>query len=165
MRQRVSSPGEERPEADRPLRPLFEVARVTSGLARGLAQLPRAIGNRLEALDRGVQEILSVLPGAAEDLHGMRGLLEAQYEHVSAAVSTLSGLAEDFERLRAAVEPQMRRVTALDQTAGRIEEHLLDLQQKISKLERAAEAAIERLPDPDAPGPLARARDALTGGD
>jgi hypothetical protein len=26
------------------------------------------------------------------------------------------------------------------------------------------ETALERLPDPDTPGPLARARDALTGG-
>ena len=46
---------------------------------------------------------------------------------------------------------------------ARLEERLAELQQALQTVEGTVEEATDRLPDPDAPGPLARARDTLTG--
>ena len=58
----------------------------------------------------------------------------------------------------------MQRVAAIQQIAERLETQVSDVQQRMARLETILETGLERLPDPDAPGPLARARDALTGG-
>ena len=57
----------------------------------------------------------------------------------------------------------MQRVEAIQHAVGRLEERMIALQRALQTLEGNVEEATELLPDPDAPGPLARARDTLTG--
>jgi hypothetical protein len=65
--------------------------------------------------------------------------------------------------VRATIEPQHERVATIEATATRLEGLLADVRASLARLEGGAQEAIERLPDPDAPGPIARVREALAG--
>lgn len=112
-------------------------------MAQTVAQLPGTIGDRLSSLDRGLQDILALLPAAVADLASVRAIVERQDARVQVAVE---------------------RVAAIEQVADRLETQMSDVQQRVARLQALLETGLERLPDPEAPGPLARARDALTGG-
>jgi chromosome segregation ATPase len=122
---------------------VIDAVRLPGGVAQTLAQLPQTIGDRLSALDHGLQEILALLPAAVADLASVRAIVEKQDARVQVAVE---------------------RVAAIEQIADRLETQMSDVQQRVARVQGILETALERLPDPDAPGPLARARDALTGG-
>ena len=105
-------------------------------------------------------------PGSPADLERVRATVEPQHGRVAAiesALEILPALAAEVERVRGTVEPQHRRVEAIQHAVGRLEERLAELQQTLQVLEGSVEGAAERLPDPDAPGPLARARETITG--
>jgi hypothetical protein len=122
---------------------VIDAARLTGGVVQTVAQLPETIGDRLSALDCGLQDILALLPAAVADLASVRTIVERQDARVQVAVE---------------------RVAAIEQIAARLETQTSDVQQRVARVQALLETAVERLPDPDAPGPLARARDALTGG-
>jgi DNA repair ATPase RecN len=122
---------------------VIDAARLTGGVMQTVAQLPETIGDRLSSLDRGLQDILAMLPAAVADLTSVRSIVERQDARVQVAVE---------------------RVAAIEQIAARLETQTSDVQQRVARVQALLETAVERLPDPDAPGPLARARDALTGG-
>jgi hypothetical protein len=122
---------------------VIDAARLTGGVVQTVAQLPETIGDRLSALDRGLQDILALFPAAVADLASVRTIVERQDARVQVAVE---------------------RVAAIEQIAARLETQTSDVQQRVARVQALLETAVERLPDPDAPGPLARARDALTGG-
>jgi hypothetical protein len=122
---------------------VIDAARLTGGVVQTVAQLPETIGDRLSALDRGLQDILALLPAAVADLASVRTIVERQDARAQVAVE---------------------RVAAIEQIADRLETQMSDVQQRVARVQGILETALERLPDPDAPGPLARARDALTGG-
>jgi len=114
---------------------------------------------RVAAIEGG----LEVLPALAADVERMRATVEPQHERVAAIESGLPVLAAEVERIRETVEPQHLRVEAIQHAVGRLEERLAELQQALQAVEGTVEDATDRLPDPDAPGPLARARDTITG--
>jgi hypothetical protein len=122
---------------------VIDAARLTGGVVQTVAQLPETIGDRLSALDCGLQDILALLPAAVADLASVRTIVERQDARVQVAVE---------------------RVAAIEQIAARLETQTSDVQQRVARVQALLETAVERLPDPDAPGPLAHARDALTGG-
>jgi hypothetical protein len=122
---------------------VIDAVRLTGGVVQTVAQLPETIGDRLSALDCGLQDILALLPAAVADLASVRTIVERQDARVQVAVE---------------------RVAAIEQIAARLETQTSDVQQRVARVQALLETAVERLPDPDAPGPLARARDALTGG-
>lgn len=117
---------------------LKDVARLPGRLA---AAAETAI-DRLGALEGSVRDIASLLPGIARDV---------------------SSLGAELTGLRAGAEPQLQRVAVIEETAARLEARVVEVQAALSRLEGAVRGAVDRLPDPDAPGPLARAKDALTG--
>lgn len=114
---------------------LVDALQATTDTARQLPGLQRVVTERLGSMDRAVHDLLGLL----------------------------SALAADLERVRATVEPQQERVAAIEQTVERLDLRLSALQGTLTVLKGDVEGATERLPDPNAPGPFARARDSLAG--
>jgi chromosome segregation ATPase len=145
---------------------LVDAAYATIETAHRLSGLQGAVTNRLSSLDRRLRDALAVLPAIAEDLEKVRATVEPQHERVAAiehALTVLPAVAAELERVRGVVEPQHEQVATIDKTVTRLEARIAELQSTLSRLEDDVEDATEHLPDPDAPGPLSRARDALTG--
>ena len=111
-------------------------------------------------------DALAALHQVAGDLERVRTTVEPQHARVAAiegGLEVLPAVAADLERVRATIEPQHRRVEAIQHAVGRLEERLAELQRTLQVLKGSVEGAAERLPEPDAPGPLARARETITG--
>lgn len=145
---------------------LVDAAEATADTAQRLSGLQRAVIDRLGSLDRGLRDILALLPAVASDLERVRATVEPQHERVATierGLGILPAVAADLQSVRATVEPQHERVAAIEQTVSRLEARLADLQSTLSLLKGDVQDAAEHLPDLDAPGPLARARDTLTG--
>ena len=130
-----------------------------------VAALQLIVGDRLAALDRAVGEVLVVLPAVADDLRRVRATVVLVEERLAAVLASVARLAGDVERLRTVAEPQLERVSAVEEIAARLELRVGELQRTLSRVQGDVEDATEHLPDPDAPGPIARAREALTGRD
>ena len=133
-------------------------------------RLPQQLGEALQtatdtarSVDRTVRETLAALRDVASDLERVRSTVEPQHERVAAIESGLPVLAADVERIRATIEPQHLRVEVIQLAVARLEDRLAELQQALQTVEGTVEEATDRLPDPDAPGRLARARDTITG--
>jgi hypothetical protein len=72
----------------------------------------------------------------------------------------------DVARLREIVEPQQERVAHIEQMMEALSERTIVIEQAVLDLTAKAEAALELLPDPDDDrGVLAKAKDAITGGE
>lgn len=134
-------------------------------VAQRVAALQLIVGDRLAALDRAVGEVLVVLPAVADDLRCVRATVVPVEERLAAVLASVARLAGDVERLRTVAEPQLERVSAVEEIAARLELRVGELQHTLARVQGDVEDATEHLPDPDAPGPIARARDALTGRD
>ena len=139
---------------------------ATAEVARRLPELQRVVTERLGSVDRGVREAVVALAGVAGDLERVRATIEPQHARVAAiegGLEILPALAANVEQVRETVEPQYRRVEAIQHAVERLEERLAELQRTLQVLESNVEDATEKIPDPDAPGPIARARDTITG--
>jgi hypothetical protein len=114
---------------------LVGAAQATVDSALRVSGLQQALIDPLGSLERGLSDILALLPA----------------------------LASDLERVRATIEPQHDRVAGIEQTITRLEARINDLHGTLRLLKVDVHDVTEHLPDPDTPGPLARARDALAG--
>jgi chromosome segregation ATPase len=110
--------------------------RTTEEITRRLAELQRILSARLGGIDQGVQGLAGVLPAVAAEV----------------------------QRVRETVEPQQERVAVIEAGVLRLEQRLADLAATLELLRQDVDSATDLLPDPDAPGPLARAREAIAGG-
>jgi hypothetical protein len=110
--------------------------RTTEEITRRLAELQRILSARLGGIDQGVQGLAGVLPAVAAEV----------------------------QRVRETVEPQQERVAVIEAGVLRLEQRLADLAATLELLRQDVDNATDLLPDPDAPGPLARAREAIAGG-
>ena len=147
-------------------RQLGGALQATTDVARRLPELQRVITERLGSVDRGVRDALAALIGVAGDLERVLATIEPQHARVAAierGLDILPAVAADLAQVRATVEPQHARVEVIQHAVGRLEERLAELQRTLQVLETNVEDATEKLPDSDAPGPIARARDTLTG--
>jgi chromosome segregation ATPase len=148
-------------------RRLLGAGRAAIEAAESLPALERAAASRLRSLDRAVHELMAVLPAIAGDLARVRAIVEPQFERVAAIESLIAGLpvlAGELEAVRSILGPQQERVADIEAMVARMETLLGDVQGALERLEARTAKAAELLPDPDAPGPIARAREALTGG-
>ena len=93
----------------------------------------------------------------------MRSTVEPQHERVAAIESGLRRARRGRRADPCNVEPQHLRVEEIQHAVARLEDRLAELQQALQTVEGTVEEATDRLPDPDAPGPFARARDTITG--
>jgi chromosome segregation ATPase len=148
---------------------------VDQGLHEVIAVLPSIAGNlervratvepqheRVAAIEQG----LAILPALAADLQATRATIEPQHARVAAIEDAIAGLAAvsaDLGAVRATIEPQHERVATIEAAVARVEALLGEVRGALVRLEGGVEEAAERLPDPDAPGPIARAREAITG--
>jgi hypothetical protein len=135
---------------------LVDAMQATTETARRLPGLQRVVTERLGSLDRRVRDVLALLPAIAADLERVRATVEPQHERVAAIESGLAILPT--------IAADLERIVGIEQAVARLDLHLSELQGTLALLKGDVEGATERLPDPDAPGPLARARDTLTGG-
>jgi chromosome segregation ATPase len=105
-------------------------------MANGVAELPGELLERLRSLDAGLREV----------------------------VAHLRPLDGEIRHLRETVDDINSRFPSLEGSVKRIEEIELRLQAAVESLEIEVADATEHIPGDDK-GPLARARDALTGDD
>jgi hypothetical protein len=110
---------------------------------RNLARLPQLAVDASGAVVDVAQRL-----AALQVIVGDR--LAALDRAVGEVLVVLPAVADDLRRVRATVVP--------------VEERLAAVLASVARLAGDVEDAAELLPDPDAPGPIARARDALTGG-
>jgi hypothetical protein len=145
---------------------LIDALWATLETARCLPDLQRVVTERLGSLDSGVRDVLALLRASAAALERVRATVEPQHERVAAierGLAILPGLAADLERVRAIVEPQHGRVVGIEQAVAHLDLHLSELQETLTLVKHDVEDATARLPDPDAPGPIRRARETITG--
>lgn len=145
---------------------LVDAVQSTSDTARQLPVLQRAVIDGLGSLDRSLRHVLALLPNVAGDIERMRETIEPQHERVIAierGLATLPAIVDELQRMRHAIEPRLEHVGAIEASVAGLESRLADLQDVLGALRRTVGDAAEHLPDPDAPGPLARARDTLVG--
>ena len=141
------------------------------GTVRTLMRLPQQLGEALQAatdtarsVDRTVRETLAALRDVASDLERVRSTVEPQHragggDRERPPRARRGGRADPLPT----IEPQHLRVEEIQHAVARLEDRLAELQQALQTVEGTVEEATDRLPDPDAPGPFARARDTITG--
>jgi hypothetical protein len=147
-------------------RKLIDAIEATTETARRLPGLQWVVTERLGSLDRGVRDALELMRSITADVERVRATVEPQHDRVAAierGIAILPDLAAEIERVRATVEPQHDRVVGIEQAVARLDLHLSELQRTLAVLRGDVEDATERLPDPDARGPLARVRETVTG--
>ena len=114
---------------------------------------------------------LDLVEDALQDIRPMRSEVVAirkQSEPLSELLSALDGLKADLVtrldalyKLTATLEEVE---TDLDENVAQVTGKLTVLHETVLALQDDVQRITNRLPDPDAPGPLERAREALTGG-
>ena len=124
---------------------MLSILRSLAGLPEQIAQGVRTAGDITDRLAE-LQRLLAARLGSVDQ--GVNGVLEA--------------LPAEFARVRDILEPQQLRVSAIEDAVLRLELQLGTLSDTLERLRGEVVDATEHLPDPDAPGPLARAREALT---
>ena len=107
-----------------------------------------AVGDAARGMPEFERALIERLDDIGAGLLGVRAELRGSIERVS----------EDIARLDEKVAALQLDVPELRRELAAIEQHVAGLKEQVS-------FAVEHLPDPNSPGPLARARDAITGND
>ncbi len=90
--------------------------------------------------------------------------LASMDEQTAALVDLIRPMGEDIARLNARVVAIERRIDALAQSlTTEVGGQLTEANATMMRVERSVETISDRVPDPDAPGPIAKAREAITG--
>ena len=160
-----------------PISDLQAVARAPLEATRDLAVIAQA----LQTLP-GIGAAVEPLPAAINDLRNLPGIDDAAAslpDLVDAVrrVPTIEGLLVsliaaleptlvDVRRVTEIVDAQHQQVTHIEAMVERIERRAQVLERSVVDLQAKADEAMRALPDPDdeGRGPLAKARDAITGG-
>ena len=111
-----------------------------------LGRLPERLIDDLDAIAEAVRRV----PPIEQALASLRPQIEAA--------------TTDVRRVRETVEPQQERVAHIEDMVEDMHARLEAMEGALSRLLSMAEGAVELLPDPDDDrGPIAKARDAITG--
>lgn len=117
-------------------------------------------------LPRRAIESLDLLGDAARRLIALEGAvlghLESLEEQARSIGKDLAATREQVESLHADVTG---RLAALDAAIPRLEHEVATTREAVDGLKAELKDVTEHLPDPDGPGPVARARQAITGGE
>ena len=133
-----------------PLRALESVD-LLADAARRLVRLEDAVLGHLESLDQQAR-------GIGEDLAATREQVGSLHVHVTVLDRTVT-------RIDGVVAQLDDHVAALDSAMPRLEHQVATTRHTVDGLKAELKDLTEHLPEPDAPGPIARARDAITGGE
>ncbi len=133
-----------------------------------MTDLPRrlaaSIGNTIDAageLPVFQQQVLEHL-GSMDQV--MSEHLASMDEQTAALVDLIRPMGEDIARLNARVVAIERRIDALAQSlTTEVGGQLTEANATMMRVERSVKTISDRVPDPDAPGPIAKAREAITG--
>lgn len=117
---------------------------------RRLGRFEDAVLGHLGSLDEQARSI-------GEDLAAAREQVESLHAHVALLDRTVTRIGEVVAQLD-------ERVAALDGAMPRLEHQVATTRQTVDGLKEELNDLAEHLPDPDGPGPIARAREAITGG-
>jgi hypothetical protein len=160
-----------------PIAELQALARAPLEAARDLAVIAQALQTLPE-----ISAAVEPLPGAIKDIRNVPGI-----EHAAASlpdivdavdrvptiealllslIAALEPALADVKQLRQIVDAQQDQVTHIEAMVQRIERRSQVLERSVVDLRADADEAMRALPDPDDEerGPLAKARDVLTGG-
>jgi hypothetical protein len=116
------------------------------GLSRRLAA---SIGNSIDAAGE--------LPVFQQEvLEHLASMDEVMSEHMSSMDDNTAALIEILGPMRDHIAELNTRSVEIERATG-------ELQRRLITVERSVQTISDRVPDPHAPGPLAKARDAITG--
>ena len=108
-----------------------------------LESMDQAMGEHLRSMDGGIQALRELISPVRDD------------------IAALTARSVELERSTRELE---RRITELQgSVAGDLDGQLAEANDVLKRLEALVARISERVPDPDEPGPIAKARDALTG--
>jgi hypothetical protein len=160
-----------------PIADLQALARTPRDAARDLA----AIAQALQTLPE-ISAAIEPLPAAINDIRNLPGIdaAAASLPDVVDAVrrvptiealllsliAALEPTLSDVKQLREIVDAQQDQVTNIEAMVQRIERRSQVLERSVVDLQANADEAMRALPDPDdeGRGPLAKAREVITGG-
>jgi hypothetical protein len=117
--------------------------------ARRLVHLEDAVLGHLESLDQAGRDIAADLAATVADVRSL-------HSHVTLLEGGVTRIADVVADLDA-------RVASVDSAIPRLEREVTATRQTLASLKTDVEDVSEHLPDPDSPGPIARAREAITG--
>ena len=109
-----------------------------------------------------VERISEQAEPLAKLLPALEGLEEALVERLDGVEKSLGEKLDAVHEVIVALEGDESH---LNKTVAALAEEIARMHTTITALQDDVQRATDRLPDPDAQGPLAKARDALTGGD
>jgi hypothetical protein len=148
----------------------LEAARDLAVIAQALQTLPE-ISAAVEPLPEAINVIRNV-PGIEHVAASLPELVDAvdRVPTIEALLLSLLTALEpalaNVKQLREIVDAQQEQVTHIEAMVQRIERRSQVLERSVVDLQANADEAIRALPDPDDQerGPLAKARDVITGG-
>jgi hypothetical protein len=151
------------------VRPL-EAVRDLSLIARALQTLPEisaAVEPLPEAINAvrnlpGIDDASAILPDLVDAVHRVPTIEALLVSLIAAIEPTLA----DVRQLREIIDAQQKQVTHIEAMVQRIERRAEVLEHGVVDLQAKTDETMHALPDPDDEerGPLAKARDAITGG-
>jgi DNA repair ATPase RecN len=160
-----------------PISDLQALARTPLAAARDLAQIAQALQTLPE-----ISAAITPLPEAINDIRHIPGIDEAtaslpdlvdavhRVPTIEALLVSLIAALEpaltDVKRVAEIVDAQHQQVTHIEAMVQLIERRSQTLERSVADLQAKADEAMRALPDPDDEerGPLAKARDVITGG-
>jgi uncharacterized coiled-coil protein SlyX len=108
----------------------------------------------LGSMDQAMSEHLSSMDGG---INGLRQLIEPMRRDIA----DLAARAVELERATGELE---RRIGSLEGSVGHdLSGQLAETNGAMKRVEALVARIAERVPDPDAPGPIAKAKEAITG--
>jgi hypothetical protein len=111
---------------------------------------------RVPEIEALVVEVAELVRVALTDVGQLRETVTTQHAEIRSAVADVAQLREVVVTQHGDVEQMKAMLAAVDRRTALLTEILTELQ-------ALARDASQALPDPDAPGPLARAREAISG--
>lgn len=151
-------------------RTTLDALETLADAARRLPALRRAVTGGLERMEQRLDALLDGIGALGTDLRGMRRDVKAFGSDITALRERVSAIEPRTARIVKTTDGIPKSLQDLEDIERDIEQRTQTLDARLSRLEKAlvdvvdlGRQATKRLPDPDAPGPLARARDALTG--
>jgi hypothetical protein len=148
----------------------LEAARDLAVIAQALQALPD-ISAAVQPLPAAINDIRNV-PGIEDAAASLPDLVDAVHRVPTIEVLLVSLIAAvepalaDVKKLREIVDAQQDQVSHIEEMVQRIERRSLVLERGVVDLQAKTDEAMRALPDPDdeGRGPLAKARDVITGG-
>jgi hypothetical protein len=148
----------------------LDAARDLAVIAQALRTLPD-ISAAIEPLPEAINVVRNV-PGIEDAAASMPALVDAVHRVPTieallvALIAALEPALADVKRVTEIVDAQHAQVSHIEAMVQRIEQRSQVLERSVVDLQSKADEAMRALPDPDDKdrGPLAKAREAFTGG-